>query len=325
VIEERTLAHEIRPGEDPFEIAARYDEAPRWLRRWNRLEADSKLRPGRRLTVRARRRPPARQALEYEVQPGDTVDDVARAHGISDRALARILHTKTRGPLEAGLRIELWSEPTLMRWLASPEGVAMKTQGIWGGYGVGAPDDGYLANAVAIPQDPAWDIRFPHQVYGDSWAVQGAIEALRNFRNESGYQGPLRVWSMSRRYGGEIAAHHSHRTGRDLDIKLPLRADLSANLAVRPEWIDTEATWKLITALADTGRVQKIFLDHEIQKLVERKAARLGVPEARRRELLSAPRPRLSKEGLVRHYEGHEDHIHVRFTCPPWGIFCTDR
>ena len=41
---------------------------------------------------------------------------------------------------------------------------------------------------------------------------------------------------MSRRYGGELTEHNSHRTGRDLDIKLPLRADLPGTLAVKAEW-----------------------------------------------------------------------------------------
>ena len=322
---EETIAHTLRPGEDLFEIAGRYDEAPRWLRKWNRLEAGDKARVGRRLNVRARRRPPARERRTYVAKPGDTVRSVAVAHGIRARALARLLRKKVDAPLEVDEAVEVWAEPTLMRWMSSPEGVAMQAAGIWGSYGVGAPDDGYLANAVAIPPSELWEIRFPHQVFGDSWAVQAAVEALTRFRDVSGYEGPLRVWSMSRRYGGEIAAHHSHRTGRDLDLKLPLRADLSGTLAVRPEWIDAAATWHLIESLAQTRRVQEIFLDHEIQKLVESAAAELGVPEARRRELLSAPRPRLSKAGLVRHYEGHDDHIHVRFTCAPWGVFCTDR
>ena len=212
-----------------------------------------------------------------------------------------------------------------MNWLDGLPVDALGADGLGGSFGVGAPDDGYLANGVAIPEDPAWQLRFPHRSYGDSYAVAAVVEALRDFRARSAYEGPLRLWSMSRRYGGPLVDHDSHQSGRDIDIKLPLRADLPGTLGAKPEWIDYGATWVLIDALARTGAVQEIFLDHEVQSRVESAAAELGVDEARRRELLSAPRPRLSKAGLVRHFDGHQDHVHVRFRCPPWGIYCTDR
>lgn len=324
-IEETLLAHTVRPGEDQFEIAGRYDEAPRWLRKWNHLGEDDRLYPGRKLSVRASRRPATRELRSYTVKAGDTVANVARTHGIRERSLARLVHKKTRASLEVGEELELWVEPTLMRWMASPEAASMSSLDILGAYGVGAPDDGYLANAVQLPSHPDWELRFPHHSYGDSWAVEATINALLHFSKTAGYEGELRIWSMSRRYGGEITAHNSHRTGRDLDIKLPLRAGLAGTLPARHEWIDALATWHLICAFSDTGRVQKIFLDHEVQELVETAARELGVSEARRRELVSAPRPRLSKAGLVRHIDDHEDHLHIRFTCPPWGVFCTDR
>jgi murein endopeptidase len=306
-------------------IAARYDEAPRWLRKWNRIEKDEKLRLGRRLSVRARRLPPPLEAREYVARAGDTVRSVARRHGIDVWPLARQLHKKKDAALDEGESLQLWVDPTLLNWLDSLPPDALASGGLGGSFGVGAPDDGYLANGVAIPEDPAWQLRFPHQSYGDSYAVEAVVAALHDFRDESEYTGPLRLWSMSRRYGGPLVDHDSHQSGRDIDIKLPLRADLPGTLAVKPEWVDYRATWELIDALARTGAVQEIFLDHAVQIRVEAAAAELGATEARRRELISAPRPRLSKAGLVRHFDGHADHLHVRFRCAPWGVYCTDR
>lgn len=321
-IPETLVAHIVRPGETVQEIAGRYDEAPRWLRKWNRLTGNPDLRPRTKLSVRAQRRPPLREPVSYTTLEGDTVASVAVAHGLGAKAWARTLRKKSDHVFAPGTELELWRDPTLSTWVANADPHPTVPAQAWS---VGAPDDGYLANAVRIPHDPAWSLRFEHRAYGSSYAVRATVDALHEFRQRSAYTGPLRVWSMSRHYGGALPDHDSHQSGRDLDVKLPLRADLAPTLAVEAKWVDYAALWYLLSAFVDTGTVQSIFLDYELQARVHAAALALGVDEATRLRVLQYPRPPLSPKGLVRDLEGHDDHIHVRFSCAPWEVFCTDR
>ena len=325
---ERILLHTARPGESLPEVAGRYDEAPRFLRRWNRLEAGTReLHTGQRLQVRATREPPPRERITYLTREGESLSSIARAHGIDARTWGRQLRRDRDAFLPVGTELELWSDPTLRAWVAAdipvPEQPSARVPA--GAFSIGATDDGAVANAVRIPEGPGWSLRFEHRAWGTTHSVRATVEALERFSQTSDYAGRVRLWSMSRHYGGPLPDHESHQSGRDLDVKLPLRADLSETLAVRPAWIDLDALLALLAAFADTGAVQRIFLDYEIQERLHAQALAQGVDPAKLEALLQYPRPPLAEAGLVRHLEGHADHFHVRFACPPWGVACTDR
>jgi murein endopeptidase len=121
--------------------------------------------------------------------------------------------------------------------------------------------------------------------------------------------------SMSLPHGGPLPGHGSHQTGRDLDIRLPLSADNPPWFPIKPWRVDYEALWKLVEALADTGEIEAVFLDYELQKGLHKAATELGADQDALHRLIQWPRGRAEGEGLVRHAGGHLSQIHVRFRC----------
>jgi penicillin-insensitive murein endopeptidase len=136
----------------------------------------------------------------------------------------------------------------------------------------------------------------------------------------------LNVGDLSRREGGELERHHSHKTGRDADLGFYLRS--VANKPLAPERFvtfsprgeavempgavfDEARNWALVEALVEDQetRVTHIFVARHIRARLLRYAEQHKVaPEVRQRaaELMIQPSQ-----------AAHDDHFHVRIGCPP--------
>jgi hypothetical protein len=154
--------------------------------------------------------------------------------------------------------------------------------------------------------------------------VRATIVALHAFRATSGYEGLIRLGTMSRRRGGDVGGHRSHQSGRDLDIRLPLRAEVRQTLYPKLWRVDWLATWNLINALLDTGAVRVIFFDYKRQKKLYREMRAAGVDEETLDRVLQYPTREGPRDGFVRHSHGHTAHLHIRFRCAFYETECGD-
>jgi murein endopeptidase len=127
---------------------------------------------------------------------------------------------------------------------------------------------------------------------------------------------------MSGPKGGPLGEHKSHQTGRDLDIRLPRKAGVPKYLELYARRVDWKATWDLVKAIAQTDIVV-VFLDYDRQKHVYKAAKDAGATKDELR-LLQYPRGRHSGVGLVRHYPGHDRHLHARWGCGPCETECVN-
>jgi murein endopeptidase len=193
-----------------------------------------------------------------------------------------------------------------------------------GAHGIGTPQSGILVAGVQVPPGEGYVRRYPGSTWGTTYAVRHLVETLDAFHRTSGYRGTLMLGSMSFRHGGKIGSHISHRSGRDIDIRLPLRAGLPLSQEPTGKYVDWDATWTLILDFARSGAVQSIFLDYGVQRRLYRRAKAAGVSEAALDELLQYPRGSRSNFGMVRHSPGHGGHIHVRYACGPYEPACGD-
>jgi murein endopeptidase len=184
-----------------------------------------------------------------------------------------------------------------------------------GAHAVGTPQDGVLVDGVQIPPGSGYELRFPNSAWGTTFAVREAIAALDRFVAASGPGRPLLVGTMSRQRGGAIAGHNSHQTGRDLDIRLPLRAEVPRALSPTPRRVDWTRTWALVSAFAQSDAVEVVFLDYGAQRRLYKAAQAHGVDAQTLAATIQYPRGSQANLGLIRHSPGHEGHIHVRFTC----------
>jgi penicillin-insensitive murein DD-endopeptidase len=136
----------------------------------------------------------------------------------------------------------------------------------------------------------------------------------------------LNVGDLSRREGGELDRHHSHKSGRDADLGFYLRSE--ANKPLLPSRFvtfsatgeakdlpgavfDDARNWALVEALIEDreARVSHIFVARHIRARLLRYAERHGVvPELRQHAAEVMMQPSLA---------AHDDHFHVRIGCPP--------
>jgi len=324
--------HTVVPKETYDTISARYGVSEAEIKRWNKKRLGKKqwLYAGRTLRIKARIPAPPREKITYTIQKRDTWGKIAGKFGVPvDHVKAWNQETRKRG-LIAGKSIKIYTDPKAPPPSAATAageagGAAIAALPTFevraGGIGVGSPNRGHLVNAVRLPDTEMVKILDEDKVWGTSHTISLLQRAIAAFRRDSGYDQPLTVSSISLRQGGRFRPHSSHRTGRDVDIRLPRKPGASKGEA--PSSIDWTLTWRLIDALVDTGEVEYIFVSWSRQKYLYRAARSAGATKAQLEKIVQYPRkPKERTRAIVRHASGHTVHLHVRFTCTPGNSRC---
>ena len=333
------IKHRIIPGESLRQIADRYQVSKDQLIKWNKLnKKNPAIYAGRSLKIKTRYVPPPKLQLHYTIKKGDTWNRVAKAHKVDSKLLRERWNPKVKS-FKAGQVIVIWVDPLEdPRWLpkrktpkaegAVAEGEASTAPGAppiavpnlpivpipSGSISVGKPSNGKLVNSVQLPENKAlYTIRKPDEAYGSSYTLVHLQNAIAMWRHTSGFTGALKIGAISKKGGGKLKPHSSHRTGRDVDIRLPLKS--KGGSADKVSDVDWDATWALVMAFVDTQAVRVIYLTTDRQKHLMAAAKRAGADKATRERMLQYPDKKGTRRGLVRHSDGHTAHIHVRFKC----------
>ncbi|MEZ4382482.1 MAG: penicillin-insensitive murein endopeptidase [Nannocystaceae bacterium] len=347
--EPKWIKHTIIPYEKIGDIAERYGVSVKSIIRWNKLNPKKiYLRAGKTLKVRAVRPPPPKVKYEYEIQRGDSWEKIAKAHDVDVDLLRKwnkpkkTKSGKTPAVMIAGKTLQIWVDPDVLSdGAAAGEGggdagaapgkggdaaarrIAAKVRR--NAQSIGTPTKGRLVNGVSFPEAPdLYQLRKPAQAFGSSHTIKTAIMAISEFRRRSKYKRELVIGAVSLPRGGRFRPHRSHQSGRDIDIRLPVRASVDHHQPPRANEVDWKAAWRLIKAFADTGEVQYIFLEYGLQKVLYRAAQASGATKQELAALIQWPRPAKSNNGVVRHAKGHTSHIHVRLKCGPRESKCRD-
>ncbi len=323
------IQHEVLPGERLAEIADRYAVSTASIARWNKLDAEHPhYRSGQKLRVQTQLPERQRQKVHYAVREGDSWARIAERFHVPQHDLQHVWNHADGSPLRVGQEILVWSEPT-------PAPASNDAgDGYDDGYdenndddarsgtlpeaaqSVGGPAHGHLVGGVQIPRNDAlYTLRDPERAYGSSHAIAALQRGIAAFRHDSSFSRELLIEDMSVRRGGRFGPHHSHRSGRDVDIALPLQSGAVA-------YIDWAATWQLIHALVGTGEIRYIFLSRQRQQLLYKAAKQAGASEAELDSVLQYPRR--ARLAIVRHAHGHTQHMHVRFRCGPQESSCEE-
>jgi LysM repeat protein len=318
----RLVEHEVTPGERIADIAVRYGVDPREVTDRNGLDAwTRRVRPGKTLRVLAHRVPPPRERLKVRVAAGDTWSSIAIEHRVPVRMLrAYNWHDKR---LREGDEITVWIDPGAPRTVhpttapRSPAKIAQRA----GGASVGRPQRGKIVAAVQLPESRCYTRGKPERMWGSSHAIAELQRSLVRLRHVAGYRGDVVIGAISLERGGKFPPHRSHQSGRDADIRLPLLPGIAPRRAPHPDEVDWPATWALVDALLEGERVAVVFLDRKLQRRLYEAARWQGVSHERLGELLQALDPeRLGT--VVRHADGHDGHLHVRFRCAASELDC---
>lgn len=320
----RWIRHRRAPRESLFQIAHRYGVEPWQLREWNAL-APNDPPPKRRKPIRvyARRSPPPRERVDYTVQEGDTWWTIALRHGIDSRDL-RAYNWPRKGKMQPGSLLKIWVDPVVYDWVAAgPDPVPLDRAHALrrGAVGIGATASGILRNGLRIPEVEGIHLRLPKSAYGTTHAVEQLVTAIEHFHARSDYPLPVELGSMSLPRGGRIGDHKSHQSGRDVDIRLLRRPDVSTWKPSKGSRVQWYAVWQLVLALSEQD-VMVIFLDYKAQRRLYRAAKEGGATDEQLAAMMQYPRGSRVSRGLVRDSPGHDTHMHVRFGCGPYETEC---
>ncbi len=184
---------------------------------------------------------------------------------------------------------------------------------------------GCMAGAVALPADgPTWQaMRLSRNRRWGNPAMIGFLEQFSRDATRLGWGTGILVGDISQPRGGPmITGHASHQIGLDADIwftpkpaqpltvqqreDMPFTSmlDKSKFLTVDPRrWSTTHA--KLVMQAASYPQVERVFVNPAIKK-------KLCETWTGDRNLL----------GKVRPVYGHDEHFHIRLSCPPGASTC---
>ena len=171
-----------------------------------------------------------------------------------------------------------------------------------GATSVGQPWHGELVGGRRLEAGPGYTIERPARAFGAPHVLAYLRRSIGEVHALYPGEAALPIWDLSAEHGGKISDHRSHQSGLDVDVGL---------------YPDLEATWALIAAFARTADrpdgVEMIFLDYDQQRRLYAWARARGTPDSALAFVLQYPRGKTELVGLVRHWPGHTDHLHVRF------------
>lgn len=191
---------------------------------------------------------------------------------------------------------------------------------------IGSYAKGCLAGAQALPVDgPGWQVMrlSRNRMWGHPDMI-AYLERLARDVPAQGWRGLL-VGDISQPRGGPaMSGHVSHQMGLDVDIWLqPMpdhtlsnreREDIGANSVTRNRNLELDrnvwssAHGRFIRQAASYPNVARIFVSPAIK-----------------RELCQTAGSDRDWLRVIRPWYGHNDHIHVRLTCPPGQTGCENQ
>lgn len=198
------------------------------------------------------------------------------------------------------------------------------------GQSVGAPWAGILHDAASLPDGDGYVIRRPWRRFGTRTTVDYIERVVGDVREQFPDQHILAIGDISAEHGGQITEHHSHQSGRDVDIGLFYKEKPAAYpqsfVVATADNLDPEATYALLAGFVATanepGGAQVIFLDYDVQRLLYDWAKEHDVDEDTLDKTFQYPHGRGSSNGIVHHEPNHDNHMHVRFKCPNADSAC---
>lgn len=318
------VTHRVVPRERVEDIAARYGVSRAELERWNkRLQKSAYIYAGQKLKVYARKVPPPREKITYVVKSGDTWSKIAGTYNVEAQDL-RYWNKKVPRAFRAGTKLVVYTNPVALLPGEEAELGEVDLPEIdvrSGGLAIGRPNRGKLVGGVQLEDSDMLEVRDPDKAYGTTHTLRQLQEAVAKFRGATGFEDKLVVGAISLRHGGRFRPHSSHQSGRDVDLRLPKRKGADPKSA-SPGDIDWAMSWKLVESLIATGEVEYIFLDWVRQKRLYRAAQAAGASKKAIDRAIQYPRAKKTNNGLVRHADGHNVHIHIRFKCAPSNSRC---
>lgn len=295
--------HTIQQDESLGEVAGTYGVRVRDLLALNpELKQDPAPSVGTPVRVCPELPPRRKEILWHQVGPSDTWSRLANRYEIRETVLRRANPSVdgVEGPApEPGQQVAVPRRGRVVPGFPTGEG---------------SEHQGSLHNGVRLPRSEQYELKRPALNYGSPQTIATIKRVSDAYWKKSGGH-KLLFGDLSREGGGPLTGHRSHQQGRDIDIGIPLRSGERYDrfvLATRQN-IHHERAWLLIKELVNDPNFAFVFVDMSVQAELFNYALRKGEDEAFLREIFQYPRVPRDRYGVIRHFRGHQDHLHIRF------------
>ncbi len=241
--------------------------------------------------------------IDYVVQPGDNLVKIAASYDMTVEELLEMQGDDVPDPnlIRVGQKLQIWIDgPVLPAFRPFDRDF----------------DGEMLAGGVRLPPGAHYHVKRPHLAWGTPRTVRLIQRSVERYHRRRPGGPKIFIGDISKRGGGRLAPHLSHRAGKDVDIGYVRRGKDAHNptfTGVSARTLDVPRTWELIKSFLDTGEVRYVFVDYGIQRKLYAYARSQGVPRAELDELFQYPRGRRRAHGIIRHWPSHQHHFHVRF------------
>ncbi len=303
--------HEVQAGEHLGSIAGRYGVRRAALVKLNGIEDPNLIRTGQRLRVCPEIAPRQTKTVTHVVASGESLTGIAKRYSLtipellerSDATVSNLNHVRV------GQSFTFSIDDGIVEAFRPPLPKKKKRRG--GGKGTKR-----TKVDVQLEAGKHVHIKRPHLAYGTDKTIRLLGRAVGQYKQRYAKSPKVLIGNISRRGGGKLEPHLSHRRGVDIDVGYVLKGSELTNTrfsGVNRENFDAARTWALVKAFLDTDEVRYIFMDYALQKTLYEYAKSKGTSEDELDELFQYPRGRGRSHGIIRHWRSHRNHFHVRF------------
>ena len=304
--------HQVQEGEHLGLIAGRYGVRRSALVELNGIENPNLIRIGQTLKVCPEIAPRQRKTVTHVVAAGETMTGIANAYALtipellerSGTALSDLNHVRV------GQSFTFWVDDGIVEAFLPPLPKKKKTSG--GGSG----DHRRARVDVQLDGGRNMHIKRPYLAYGTAKTVRLIERAVSQYKRRHAKSPKVLIGNLSKRGGGKLKPHLSHRHGVDIDVGYVMQGESLSTTrfeGINQNTLDARRTWDLVKSFLDTGEVRYIFMDYALQKTLYEHAKSTGVSDDELDELFQYPRGRGRSHGIIRHWRSHKNHFHVRF------------
>jgi murein endopeptidase len=259
------------------------------------------------------------------VATGDTLSHIATKHKVSVETI-QAFNELNKTVIYPGQEIRIPASSSTAQALS----LKAEEPSVILGQSIGRPNRGHLRRATRLKQRPGYFIRRPHRSFGAAHTVSHIEDVLAQQRRTFPKLHALAVGDLSAKRGGKITMHSSHQSGRDIDLGFYFKKRPKGYpenfVVVTAKNMHFDANWQLLSALVDLAKedtgVDRIFMSYSSQRMFYKLARKRKISRKTLRKMFQYPAGKGALQGIIRHEPGHNEHIHVRFKCPPKDKRC---
>jgi hypothetical protein len=294
----------LAEGETLAAVATRFGVSEHDLAELNRDTDMAHIAPGAEIAVGFGER------LEHRVARGETLLQIARHYGVPATDLARWNAITDPRRLRADAHLLIYAWPRLLPSSS-----------------VGRPSGGSLENGVRLRDEPYWELHDRDYAFLTRDAAAMLDVAFRALRERSPDAPRVEIRDASAEHGGPLHGHHSHQSGRDVDLayfRLTCRGTCTHHHTT-PTDLDAARMWVLLEVWLRADALDYVFVDHSLQEPLYQAAREAGATPAELARWFQWPGESDRHVGTIRHAQGHDNHMHVRFACASHDLACGPR